>query len=38
MGAGAGASFMDGLFRVDLARGILQSHAWRVYFYLDALL
>ncbi len=37
-GAGAGASFLDGLFRVDLARGVLRSSAWRLYFYIDALL
>jgi hypothetical protein len=35
-GAGAGASFMDGLMRVDLARGALRSNAWRFYFYVDA--
>jgi hypothetical protein len=29
---------MDGLFRVDLARGIARSDARRFYFYLDALL
>jgi hypothetical protein len=37
-GTGLGASFMDGLFRFDIARGIVRSDAWRVYFYLDALL
>ena len=37
-GTGVGASFMDGLFRVDLARGIVRADAWRLYFYLDALL
>jgi outer membrane translocation and assembly module TamA len=37
-GAGIGASLMDGLLRIDLARGIARSDAWRFYFYLDALL
>ncbi|MGH7553595.1 MAG: BamA/TamA family outer membrane protein [Longimicrobiales bacterium] len=37
-GAGIGASVLDGLFRIDLARGVVRSNAWRVYFYLDALL
>lgn len=37
-GAGLGASFMDGLFRIDLARGVVRSNAWRIYFHLDALL
>jgi hypothetical protein len=35
-GAGAGASLMDGLMRVDLARGVLRSDTWRFYFYVDA--
>lgn len=37
-GAGLGASFLDGLFRVDLARGFADAAAWRLYLYLDALL
>jgi hypothetical protein len=37
-GAGLGASFLDGWFRVDLARGITRDGVWRLYFHLDALL
>lgn len=37
-GAGIGVSMLDGMFRLDVARGIVRSAAWRVYFYLDALL
>ncbi|MBX6332783.1 MAG: hypothetical protein IRY91_13125 [Gemmatimonadaceae bacterium] len=35
-GAGAGASFLDGLMRFDVARGIHSDNGWRVDFYLDA--
>jgi hypothetical protein len=37
-GIGAGVSFMDGLFRMDIGRGITRAAAWRAYFHLDALL
>jgi len=37
-GIGLGASLLDGLFRFDLARGILRSGVWRACFYIDALL
>jgi hypothetical protein len=37
-GAGVGASIMDGLLRMDVARGVLRSSSWRAYFYIDALL
>ena len=37
-GAGAGASFLDGLLRMDLAHGIVRASAWRAYFYIDAIL
>jgi hypothetical protein len=37
-GMGAGVSFMDGLLRLDVARGISRSPAWRAYFHIDALL
>ena len=35
--AGIGASFLDGLLRLDLARTIRPSAAWRLDLYLDAL-
>jgi hypothetical protein len=35
-GVGIGASFMDGLMRFDVARGISPRKQWRVDFYLDA--
>ena len=34
-GAGVGASFMDGLIRFDVARGIYPSKQWRVDLYLE---
>jgi len=34
-GVGAGASFMDGLIRFDLARGIYPAKQWRFSAYLD---
>ncbi|MFC1574842.1 hypothetical protein ACFL3Z_02055, partial [Gemmatimonadota bacterium] len=38
-GLGLGASFMDGLFRVDICRGLTDPHQdFRVEFYLDAVL
>lgn len=35
-GAGVGASFMDGLIRFDVARGIHPRRQWRVDLYIDA--
>lgn len=35
-GAGVGASFLDGLMRVDLSRGIRPTRMWRVDLYLEA--
>ena len=35
-GAGVGASFMDGLFRFDVARGINPVKTWRVDLYVEA--
>ena len=35
-GAGAGASFMDGLIRFDLAKGIRPSAGLKGYLYLEA--
>ncbi len=35
-GAGIGASFVDGLFRFDLAKGIRPNTGVRAYFYLEA--
>ncbi len=35
-GAGVGVSFMDGLVRADLARGIYPSKRFRFDFYLEA--
>ena len=35
-GAGVGASFLDGLMRVDVARGIRPREMWRMDLYLEA--
>ncbi|HEY0972498.1 MAG TPA: ShlB/FhaC/HecB family hemolysin secretion/activation protein [Gemmatimonadales bacterium] len=35
-GAGAGVSILDGLFRLDLSRGIRPEEQWRVDMYLEA--
>jgi len=35
-GAGIGASFMDGLVRVDLAKGIYPEKSWRANLYVEA--
>lgn len=35
--AGVGASFVDGLIRVDLARAIQPVERWRLELYLDAI-
>jgi hypothetical protein len=37
-GVGIGASFMDGLLRLDVARGLRSPTGWRVDFYTDAAL
>ena len=38
IGAGIGASFLDGLVRIDLARALRAPTGWRVEFYFDGLL
>lgn len=35
-GTGAGLSFLDGIFRVDVAKGIRPEKGWRTDFYLEA--
>jgi hypothetical protein len=35
-GVGAGASFMDGLIRFDVARGLYPQKRWRVDMYVEA--
>jgi hypothetical protein len=35
-GAGMGLSFMDGLARIDLARGVDPTTVWRAHLYLEA--
>ncbi|HEY6222903.1 MAG TPA: hypothetical protein VIW26_03915 [Gemmatimonadales bacterium] len=35
---GAGASFLDGILRVDLARGLAAPQGWRVDLYVDGIL
>ena len=35
-GAGLGWSFMDGLIRLDVAKGIFPSKEWRSALYFDA--
>jgi hypothetical protein len=35
-GAGIGLGFLDGLFRVDIARGLYPNRRWRTDFYLEA--
>jgi hypothetical protein len=35
---GVGASFLDGLVRIDLARAVRSPTGWRVDFYSDAAL
>jgi hypothetical protein len=35
-GAGAGVSFLDGMIRFDLARGVHPTRGWRGAFFLDA--
>jgi hypothetical protein len=36
-GVGVGASFLDGLMRLDIARGIYPRKQWRVDFYLESI-
>jgi hemolysin activation/secretion protein len=38
IGAGVGASFLDGLFRLDLARALRAPTGWRLEFYVDGIL
>lgn len=38
MSVGVGGSLLDGLVRLDVARGVRRGGAWRVYLYLDGLL
>ena len=35
-GAGVGVSFLDGLARIDLARGLDPSTVWRMHLYVEA--
>ena len=37
-GVGLGASLMDGVVRLDLARGVRRGDRWRAYLYLDGVL
>ena len=37
-GAGVGASLLDGVVRLDLARGVRRGESWRLYLYLDGVL
>jgi hemolysin activation/secretion protein len=37
-GAGLGFGLLDGLLRVDIARGIYPAKRWRMDFYLDGVL
>lgn len=36
--AGLGASFLDGILRVDLARALVSPQGWRMDFYVDGIL
>jgi hypothetical protein len=38
IGVGAGASFMDGLLRFDLAHGVRGGDEWRLHIYTDGIL
>jgi len=38
VGVGTGASMLDGVVRIDLARGVRRGGAWRLYLYLDGIL
>lgn len=38
IGAGVGASILDGLFRIDLARALRAPTGWRLEFYVDGVL
>lgn len=37
VGVGLGASLLDGIVRIDVARGVRGSERWKVYLYLDGL-
>ena len=37
LAVGGGVSFMDGLFRIDIAKGLNDAGVWRLYFYGDGL-
>lgn len=37
LAVGGGVSLLDGLFRIDLARGLSDGGVWRLYFYGDGL-
>jgi hypothetical protein len=36
--AGIGASFLDGMLRLDLARALVAPKGWRMDFYVDGIL
>jgi hypothetical protein len=36
--AGIGASFLDGLLRIDLAHAFVTPKGWRMDFYVDGIL
>lgn len=38
LSAGIGASFLDGLVRIDLARALERPAGWRMHFYVDGVL
>jgi hypothetical protein len=38
LSVGIGASFLDGIFRVDLARALRSPRGWRLHAYLDGVL
>jgi len=38
VGAGIGASFLDGLLRIDLARALRSPTGWRLDLYMDGVL
>lgn len=38
LGVGGGVSFLDGLLRIDIGRGVRGGDDWRVHLYVDGLL
>jgi hypothetical protein len=38
LSVGAGASFLDGILRIDLARALRGATGWRLELYVDGLL